>query len=402
MRFPVFANTSGSPSSAVASNQSVTICASGASWSTGTTNHRSIIPFRCQISLFALEIVTPPGAGKSWTFVLQKNNVDTSLSVTLSGAAATIASTTTESVIFEEDDFISIRATPSGTPAAVTDVRFSFVVDTLGRPEYFYMRSYGTASTGSRAYGSVANSGVTWTTSGAATSVDYDMAHDATITKMKLYTSSLPGAGKTFVYSLYKNGAEEASTQMTIDNSGALTREVTGLSIALSAGDVIKLSSLPSGTPTAGHVSITTVVRPKTVGEYSVSSMCSNLDSPSATAWHRAFMSLNTQNTVSEDNTRHIDPPSFSYALKNYFTRVGAAPGSGKSRAFTITRNGSDTSIVSTISGTATSASDTSHVEYFGPLDNVAMKAVPSGTPTTTNGLVTSIVIYVPVSKMES
>ena len=66
---------------------------------------------------FYIQVSTAPGAGKSWAFAVMKNGSPTAVTVTISDTD-TIGSDLSNEVRFADDDWISLRAIPSGTPAA--------------------------------------------------------------------------------------------------------------------------------------------------------------------------------------------------------------------------------------------------------------------------------------------
>ncbi len=68
--------------------------------------------------------------------------------------------------------------------------------------------------------------------------------------------------------------------------------------------------------------------------------------------------------------------------FSNLIVTLNNAPGVGKSWAFTVRKNGSDTSVTCTISDAATTARDTTHSFSVAPGDRLALKWVPTGTPT--------------------
>lgn len=402
MRFPIFASSPAALSTTVQHWQTVTMDSfSGAGNATAASSGvlRCFIPFRCQISQLTVEFIGAPGAGKSYTVCLTKNQVDTALSVSIADAN-TIASTTTQSVIFEEDDYISIHFTPVGTPAAPTVVRWSFIVDTLGRPEYFYFRSYGSAATGSRSYGSVSTSANGWTTSATSIVARSDMAHAGTITKVKYWHDRTPGAGKTYTMSLYKNGAEEASTIGTIDNTSQYV-SISGLNISLAKDDIIKASALPAGTPASGHMSVTVVVRPNIIGEYSVHSCCYN-PVGTATQWMKPFASMCAPTTGAEAAAQQTGLDNIKFYVKNLTVNIESAPGAAKSYDFTLTKNGSDTAMTCQIAGgSAKKGTDNTHIIAFDVNSTAAIKIVPTSSPATTGGVSVNCVIFIPIPKIK-
>lgn len=68
--------------------------------------------------------------------------------------------------------------------------------------------------------------------------------------------------------------------------------------------------------------------------------------------------------------------------FRNLAITLASAPGVGKSLTVTLQINGADTALTVTISGAATSGSDTTHVVSVSDGDTVAWKRTTSGTPT--------------------
>lgn len=75
---------------------------------------------RKQIQITGLVVVgaAAPGAAKSWTITLRKNNADTALTCAISGASETSCSNFATSVSATDLDALSIQIVPSGTPTA--------------------------------------------------------------------------------------------------------------------------------------------------------------------------------------------------------------------------------------------------------------------------------------------
>lgn len=83
---------------------------------------------------------------------------------------------------------------------------------------------------------------------------------------------------------------------------------------------------------------------------------------------------------ATELNSRSVVP--IAGTLKNLYIRLGAAPTAGKSFAFTVEKNGSDSTITCTVSDANTSCNDTTHTLSLAAGDTISIKSVPSGTPT--------------------
>ena len=388
-------------SSAATNYNAVTVQNSGVPWVTTIDETVTcIIPFRCSISQFSVELTTTtPGTGKSFAFTLMKNGVATSVTVTISDANLT-ASDSTHNVVFEAGDTICIRSVPSGTPGAPANIRWSFLVDTLGRPEYFYFKTYGAPNATSRYYSSIQHSGRGYTSAASFVQNFSYFAQNAKVTEMYIGVRTAPGAGKSIVFSLYKNSAEEASSQVTISGTNKIG-SITGLSISLSQGDNLQISSLPSGTPTVDHVQTTVVIRPSTDGEFSTTSVSMNLGN-TGTQWNRPFMTVSNTSTAADDtNTKEISPPNFTYSIKGFYVVSAVAPGAGTGYVLTLRKNGADTAITCTLSDANKTVSDTTHLVYAESNDKFSIKSTLSGAPTNTSGCIFYIKIFIPPVLMQ-
>lgn len=67
-----------------------------------------------------------PGVGKSWTFTLQKNDVDTALVTAITGTATENAYAGDDIVVIGEGDTFRIKVVPSGTPASNSFAKVTF------------------------------------------------------------------------------------------------------------------------------------------------------------------------------------------------------------------------------------------------------------------------------------
>lgn len=69
------------------------------------------------VKKFYVRVSAAPGAGKSWTFRVRKNGVDTDIVVTIS-ESDTDGSDLVNTVNVSDDDYLDVSCAPSGTPAA--------------------------------------------------------------------------------------------------------------------------------------------------------------------------------------------------------------------------------------------------------------------------------------------
>jgi hypothetical protein len=71
-------------------------------------------------------VITAPGIGKSWTFTMRQNGVDTAVTAVISDTATT--ATGTGNVTYANGDKAAIESTPSSTPAASGGVHIGYVL----------------------------------------------------------------------------------------------------------------------------------------------------------------------------------------------------------------------------------------------------------------------------------
>ena len=88
------------------------------------TQATTYIPFNCTISNLYIYLTTAPGISTSYTYTIRKNNIiDTSVTVTISGASSQ-GSDLTNTATFTAGDIFTISCVPDGTPN-LTSVRWT-------------------------------------------------------------------------------------------------------------------------------------------------------------------------------------------------------------------------------------------------------------------------------------
>jgi hypothetical protein len=70
-----------------------------------------------------------------------------------------------------------------------------------------------------------------------------------------------------------------------------------------------------------------------------------------------------------------------SATLSNFYVRLTGSPGTGNSYTFMVRRNGDDTSVACTISGGATTCSNTANNQIFNAGDRISIEADPDSGP---------------------
>lgn len=187
-----------------------------------------------------------------------------------------------------------------------------------------------------------------------------------------------PGAGKSWVFTLVKNGVDTSSTCTIADAATSCSDLVN--TTALTAGNTLSVKSVPSGTP-ASPVTIRFgwAFQATASGEGIVLGATRGTTlSNSATNYAGVQMSGAANATLA--NVDQIMPTGGTFS--HLYVELEGAPTAGKSYAFTLLKAGADQSLTCTVSDTATTCNDTANSFTVAASDLVALKIVPTGTPT--------------------
>jgi hypothetical protein len=95
---------------------------------------------------------------------------------------------------------------------------------------------------------------------------------------------------------------------------------------------------------------------------------------------------------LSQSSTEsNVQIPLQAGSISNLQVSVITAPGSGNSWTITVRKAGADTAVTCTISGSATTCSDTSHSVSFTEGQLVSIETTPASTPTGTSLMTYSV-----------
>jgi len=198
---------------------------------------------------------------------------------------------------------------------------------------------------------------------------------DGTLSNLRILLNGSPGAGTSHIFTLFLNGAD---TAMVVTISDAETSGVYSGDIAISAGDYVSLKHTVSGTPTARKMAVGVKFDSGSGGAII---MGNHGDSPSDTNTEYAgLMGSGGSWDATITNTDQIC--SVAGTLQNLRVRLFSAPGTGNSIAFTVMVNGVASTLTLTISGTDITGADTSNTVAVAAGDTLALRSVPSSTPT--------------------
>lgn len=358
------------------------------------SNRRNLIPAAGTLRNFRVLISTAPGSGKSWDCTVMINSVATAITLNIADANTTGVDIT-NSVAVSTGDKISIKFLGNSSPATSANVSWSLEFEPTtanrfvlpgGNPSQNFLTD------GTRTYYTLPGSSNS-STSGPNT-LNMVVPIACTIKTFSVELSGTPGVGKNYALSIYKNGSEEATSIVTIADS-ATTGSATGLSISLAAGDLLAVSVISSGTPTARSAYWGIEFQPTTDGESIVCLVPSAAGSTSATNYN--FVHANRTSGSSWDATESrvysVGNPT-SFILRSLYVALTVAPGVGKSWIFSNRRNAGAGAMSVTISGNvATTGSDTVNSNTYVDGDTLDLQSVPSGTPSGVPGI--SMAMYI-------
>lgn len=230
-------------------------------WSTtGVSSQEEDVRQICAVSgviknfYVSLDRAPSPGSDKGFIFTLRKDGVDTSLTVTITGDN-TEGSDTTNSVSVSPGDIITIGQirTPAGDPIrnAVTYFGFTFVADTDEEQPF----PFGAESAPSHimdttniTYNYIVYRQSVWETEPW---IRQQYAMSCTLSKLNVRLNVAPGSGKSWTFTVMKNGTP-TDLVATIADMATLGQDNVH-EVAITTDDMISLRCEPSGTPAAAY-----------------------------------------------------------------------------------------------------------------------------------------------------
>jgi hypothetical protein len=320
-----------------------------------------------------VNLATAPGAGNSVTITVQKDGVDTDLSVTISDAATT-AAVDTDTVSFSAGNNMRIKAVGVSGPSnsfaevSVTIVASSSVI--LGR-----IPAYGVTS---GTYYFPASG--PYTSNVSVDNVSQPMPVAGTLKNLYVDKTHAPGAGKSYSYTIMKN---EAVTSLGVTIADAATSASdTSNTVSIAAGDTIAMRQVRTNGPASSGAGWGIEFEPTTPG-YSVFLGCSLGDMPSNAAteycnFTNSIKSVGYFTSTEADRQTKIN----EIQLTDLYVVMDEPPGEGKSFDFTVRDDGADTGLTTSISGTATNNSVSASVTVAAGSD-MSFKTEPTDSPTT-------------------
>jgi hypothetical protein len=334
-------------------------------------------------SKWSITLPSAPGSGKSFTFTLRKNQVDTAAVITISDAATN--GTYVPTITVADGDELTIKCVPSGTPTSTApSVSWLFIGSTTNQSIYGGGNENGiigiTRFGGLLFRGDIGNYG-----DSLLDQVEV-VACAGTITKYTLKMDSAVPAAGTVTVNIVLNGTVQDGTGGTANTTISFTtgdqKKSATFSLAIAAGDYVNIKIVPGGTASPKPISGVAFTS-TTAGESHFGSQIQQAPSNSGTTYSGLSAGSNNAPDATEANVAVVNGLN-RFRIGNFYARINTNLLSGGQYALTV-QNGGDTNITCTIltgsAPTNISGSDTTHSNTVGASDSIDVKIVPTGTP---------------------
>ena len=327
------------PSNASTSYFGMNGTSAGLGWTTTQINREFPSPVAGTFSNLEVVFNTTLSQG-SW--VVSFNDVTSgsnTLTCTIDTTHATCGDTNAgHNITVAVGDIIDFSANPNGTtPTAQTNpVQLGIVfTSTVGNESPLYSSTTsGTTNNATPEYTGFGYLSTGW--NATEVNVSSIVAAPGTIDQLNVYApTAAPGAGKTFTYTLYKNGSP-TSLKCPMTGTGAGNQVCVdsnvGDAVTVAAGDTISLQAAPTGTPTitvaqAGDARWV----PSTPGQSLVMEV--SVAAPTVVAATRFMNFAGTYSTAASTEISNYNiSPVAAFTVKNLYTAQDVTPGGSTTR----------------------------------------------------------------------
>lgn len=298
-----------------------------------------VMPIAGTVSNLYVQFDAAPGTGTTTAVTLMRNGSATTLTCSVADAAST-CSDTSNTVTVAVGDTLSWRSqvTVGGStfsPNLHVTAKFE---GTNSGESFITGATNGTASITTTGYYVPYGATATTTVAHASTT----MPTSGTIDKLYVNLSGSPGAGDSFIITLFKNGVSSGVT-CTVSETNTSCNDLTN-TVSLTAGDAIAIEISPTGSPTARAVKWGMRFRPTIDGE---SVHFTRLTSYSNVVRYDPVHGAGQRNQI-EIDSQVVAPLDFVWR-KMYYNFIYQGPSSGQSRTGTARIDSVSQSLAATV-----------------------------------------------------
>lgn len=334
---------------------------------------RNVVPVAGTAKTFYANVATAPGAGKSWAFTLYKNGSATSSTCTIADAA-TDCSDVTHTVSLVAGDTISIESVPSGTPTNPVDIRFAWMFEAAANTSLIMGSTRATnLATGATDYGNLQGCAAN---SSTLSNRDQVMPTGGVISKLYVELNGSPGVGKSYAFKLLKAGSGQTLTCTVSD--AATTCNDTSNSFSVSAGDLVAMEIVPTGTPTARLARWAVLWAPTIDGE---AVLLGSSGSAMNTAGSVRLLSVSGTSNTWGSTEAAMQNLTTAFTLRKFFVNLVTDPGGSATYTLKSRIGGSDGNLSVTIAGGSTTGSDTTHDDTIAAASKLNISSLSASSP---------------------
>lgn len=204
---------------------------------------QQIVSADCVISNWNFKISKAPGAGKSWTYVMMVNGAASAMTITIADTATT--GSYAGSLALSAGDLISIRCTPAGTPPSATYGIWAFDLECTAGEEYSLFPVHTWGPWNYDLYMGVSVGYAIELFDPAEAYVVMPMA--GTFKSLWVKIDTAPGAGKSWKWTLYKNGSD-TGLSVTISDTATSGYDLVN-EVDVMPGDLLCWHVVGTGSP---------------------------------------------------------------------------------------------------------------------------------------------------------
>lgn len=349
----------------------------GTSYYGSATNARIPISADGVIKNLYVETETAPIGGDNLIFTLMKNGVATSLTCTVSGIdSETTANDTSHTVSVSAGDDVYMRVFANDD---MDETRFSVVFSANTDSESVLM-----FTTGANQLDTSANSYLPVIGTSEKSTYEYVVqsliaSANITISDLRVALDNAPGSGKSFTFTVRKNGAG-AGIATTISDTDTTGTDLVNTA-SYTAGDRICIYQTGSGASSTSRARISLKV--ESTAQDGRSLLSSVIDGDPLTAQYGAVSGTSSTALTATTASQlvSIGDANLVTNIDDMYVYLTAAPGAGKSYTITLYKNGSPTTMTTTISDANTTGNDTAHPISISSGDDLYFVVSPTGTP---------------------
>ena len=331
-----------------------------------------------------IQLDTAPGPGKSKTYTLQKNNVNTGITITISGTDLAGSSTGVD-VHYADGDLIDAAWTTSGGPGLSDFVSvLEYEPDVDGTLIFGWC---GGSATNSNPHISPF-SGQAWVATARTFDGTQIVGLDGSVIGMACRSSSAPTGGNTWEFALYKNGTKQdgsggsVDTRLTVTNPNVGTSATFDLPVVFS--DDLRVTYNESATGATYDLGTIAFLLDDTgsPGGGSIGMIAMNGRGASTTGivrynHPRGGSTVWDNSEAPAEYIGGVQPITFTGMI----AEVSQAPGSGNGWTITLRKNGADTAITLDIEDAATTGQMEGESVIISSSDRWALSIVAIGSP---------------------